>query len=340
MAVDGSCTHPHLRRRHVSERIRHSTSRMASAAARICDRAARVTPRYPSAERRRRLYSGVQQRVKSATERTRKIAQVDFPSSVILLALTVLLPLVTFIAAFKTTSRVWQDEIWKKKGYFLSAAIDMPPAQCFAALGLTTSLFSFVAVAYVRHKIVSMRLHKRRMLIHRISLALAIVAAFGGNGVTAYPHHTSRVMHNGFAALCVLGALLHFSLEALIEWVEPLVSRATRLWHTALCLAAASCCSIFVLHIVVEEIGNRSVGIGKLAAAIAEIATMSCFMLYLSSYLNSFRHARVSMSITFAYDQQRPQHGSDLGPSDAAEEASLSGGYTEAVEEWILQQLS
>ena len=106
-----------LRRRRVGERIRHSTSRMASAAAGMCHRAARVTTaKYPTAERRRVLYDGVQRRVLLARERTRKIAQVEFPSSVLLLATSILLPLATFIAAFKITTRVWQDEIWSKKG--------------------------------------------------------------------------------------------------------------------------------------------------------------------------------------------------------------------------------
>jgi len=343
---------PHSPRRdsdsqQLRRRLRHSTSRMAAAAAGVCHRAARITTaRYPSADRRRHLYAGVQRRVQNARvaarERTKKIASIDFPSTVLLLATSILLPVLTFVAAFKATSRVWQDEIWKKKGYFLSAAIDMPPAQCFGALGLTTSLCSFVAVAYVRHKIVSMRLQGRHMLLHRLSLTLAILAAFGGNGVAAYPHHTSRVMHNGFAALCVLGALLHFSCEALLEWIEPLVSRATRLWHTALVGVAASCCATFILHILVEEMGHTDIGIGKLAAAIAEIATMSCFMFYLSSYLHSFTHTRVSMSITFV-EPSAPAPGGVYGPVPDAEEekaAALSGGYTEAVEGWILDQLS
>lgn len=51
------------------------------------------------------------------------------------------------------------------------------------------------------------------MVLHRLSFCLAVAAAFGGNGVTAYPHHASRTMHNAFAALCVLGGLLHFSIE-------------------------------------------------------------------------------------------------------------------------------
>ena len=73
---------------------------------------------------------------------------------------------------------------------------------------------------------------------------------------------------------------------------------------------------------------------------------MSCFMLYLSSYLNSFRHARISMSITFACEptaaSPAPPPGDDahVAPPPDAEQASLSGGYTEAAEEWILQQLS
>lgn len=111
---------PHLRRRKVGDHIRHGTSRVALAAATMCHRAARVTSRYPFAERRQRMYVGLQRRVKIATERTKHIAKIDFPSSVLLLALTVLLPLVTFIAAFKITSHVWQDEVWKKKGAALS----------------------------------------------------------------------------------------------------------------------------------------------------------------------------------------------------------------------------
>ena len=76
----------------------------------------------------------------------------------------------------------------------------------------------------------------------------------------------------------------------------------------------------------------------QLAAAIAEIMTMSCFMLYLSSYLNSFRHARISMSITFACEPTAAS--TTLSAADGAhspvagsEEASLSGGYTEVAEE-------
>jgi len=341
-----------MRRRRVGDTLRHSTSRLTAAAAGVCHRAARVTSvRYPSIEQRRGLYDGVQRRVQlakeQARERTKKIAQLEFQSTVLLLATSILLPVLTFVAAFKITSQVWQDEIWKQKGYFLSAAIDMPPAQCFGALGLTTSLCSFVAVAYVRHKIVSMKLAGRRMILHRLSLTLAIAAAFGGNGVAAYPHHTSRAMHNGFAALCVLGALLHFSCEAALEWIEPLVSRATRLWHSLLCFVAAGCCATFILHVTVEEMGGRPIGIGKLTAAVAEIATMSCFMLYLSSYLNSFTHARVSMSITFVCEPSSAARDGDgdAGATDAAEEeasstAALSGGYTEVVEDWILQQLS
>lgn len=64
-------------------------------------------------------------------------------------------------------------------------------------------------------------------------------------------------------------------------------------------------------------------------------------MLYLSSYLNSFRHARISMSITFACEASAaPTGGASAKSADEDEQASLSGGYTEAVEGWILQQLS
>ena len=66
---------------------------------------------------------------------------------------------------------------------------------------------------------------------------------------------------------------------------------------------------------------------------------MLCFMLYLSSYLHSFTHARVSMSITFV-EPTAAHKGADGGTAGRGEEAALSGGYTEAVEGWILQQLS
>ena len=152
--------------------------------------------------------------------------------------------------------------------------------------------------------------------------------------------------------------------QALLEWVEPLVSRATRVWHTALCGLSASCCATFILHILIEEMGGRSIGIGKvrrshslgsrrrpdesparappqLTAAKAEIAAVSCFMLYLASYLHSFRHARISMTITFACEGgATPSEVGGGGLSVDAEKASLSSGFSEAAEEWILKQLS
>lgn len=63
---------------------------------------------------------------------------------------------------------------------------------------------------------------------------------------------------------------------------------------------------------------------------------MSCFMLYVSSYINSFHHARLKLSITFVCNEVT----SGSSTAIQAEQALLSGGYTEAVEEWILKQLS
>jgi len=139
-----------------------------------------------------------------------KIAEAEIPATVLLLAVAVLLPLFTFVAAFRISSRISEGEIFKKKGYFLSAAIDMQPASNFGALGITISLTAFCCVAVVRHLIVALALGERRRQLHRLSLALAFVGSFGGNGVAAYQHHASRAIHNLFAAIFVLGALAHF----------------------------------------------------------------------------------------------------------------------------------
>ena len=69
-----------------------------------------------------------------------QVAEADVPATVLLLAVAVLLPLFTFVAAFRISSRVSEGAIFAQKGYFLSAAIDIQPASNFGALGITTSL--------------------------------------------------------------------------------------------------------------------------------------------------------------------------------------------------------
>ena len=250
----------------------------------------------------------------------------DLPVSVLVLAISVLLPLVTFIIAFQITERVSNGTHWRQKGYFLSAAIDLPPASNVGALGLTLSFASFLLVTFVRHKIVKQRLGATRSaLLHRLSLACAFAAAFGGNGVAAYQHSVSRSVHNAFAALFVLSALAHFCLEAFIEWRGQLAPPPARALHACLCMVAAACTATFLGHVIFEEglstevaqggvleealAGLKAVGgtpqppplrIGKLRAAQAEMATVGCFLLYLCSYLPTFRCARIHFSITLA----------------------------------------
>lgn len=245
------------------------------------------------------------QRGRSRLKRARlKIAEADVPASVLLLAVAVLLPLFTFVAAFRISSRVSEGAIFRQKGYFLSAAIDIQPASNFGALGITTSLTAFVFVAFVRHKIVGLALGDRRLGLHRFSLAMAFVGSFGGNGVAAYQHHASRAMHNTFAAIFVLGALAHFSCEAAIvrpaqsqtleraaaaphraqllrllltrqEWLEQMGSRTSRAFRLGLCVVATCGTATFISHILVEEMRKTPLGIGKFAAAMAEITTVS-----------------------------------------------------------------
>ena len=134
-----------------------------------------------------------------------RIADAELPASVLLLAVSVVLPLLTFVAAFRISARVTGGAIFRQKGYFLSAAIDIQPASNFGALGIYISLNSFLGVAFVRHKIVGLVLGEKRGRLHGLSLACALVCWFGGVGVAAYQHHASRAMHNAFAAL--FGAL-------------------------------------------------------------------------------------------------------------------------------------
>mmetsp|Transcript_33160 Transcript_33160/g.74936 ORF Transcript_33160/g.74936 Transcript_33160/m.74936 type:complete len:276 (-) Transcript_33160:68-895(-) len=220
------------------------------------------------------------QRGRSRLKRARlQVAEADVPATVLLLAVAVLLPLFTFVAAFRISSRVSEGAIFAQKGYFLSAAIDIQPASNFGALGITTSLTAFLGVAFVRHKIVGLALGGRRLALHRFSLAMAFVGSFGGNGVAAYQHHASRAMHNTFAAAFVLGALAHFGCETAIEWLERLGSRVSRAFRASLCAIATCGTATFISHILIEEMAQIPLGIGKFAAAMAEICTVLCFML-------------------------------------------------------------
>ena len=131
----------------------------------------------------------------TAAGRMRSTAM-SLPASVLLLTATVLLPVVTFTAAY-AVSQKHNPDVWLRKGYFLSAAIDLPPASNFGSLGLTLTLAAFTGVVIVRHHVVSARLallaaqqsvheHTSLTALHRASLTTALSAAFGGHGVAAY----------------------------------------------------------------------------------------------------------------------------------------------------------
>ena len=64
--------------------------------------------------------------------------------------------------------------------------------------------------------IVARRLPAGCEALHRTSLFLSLASALGGNGVAAFPHNSSRAIHNTMAALFFLGNLFHF-------WIEPLL---------------------------------------------------------------------------------------------------------------------
>ena len=75
----------------------------------------------------------------------------SLPASILLLGTATLLPVMTFAAAYRVSDRATDGDIWLRKGYFLSAAIDVPPASNFGSLGLTVALAAFAGVAVVRH---------------------------------------------------------------------------------------------------------------------------------------------------------------------------------------------
>lgn len=194
-------------------------------------------------------------------------------------------------------------EVWRRKGYFLSAAIDLPPASNFGSLGLTIALAAFAAVAVVRHRVVAERLRAANLasslaVHHHSSLAAAIVAVVGGHGVAAYQHNQSHTWHNTFAAMFVLCALLHFHLESSIERAAGLSSRVARATRLTLVCVATIGCATFLSHVVVEEMHRKSIGIGKLRAAVAEIVSCACFVFYLATYSRSFHESQITLTVT------------------------------------------
>lgn len=230
---------------------------------------------------------------------------VQLPASVLLLAVAVGLPVVTFAAAYSVSDRVTDGEIWRRKGYFLSAAIDTPPASNFGSLGLTVALMAFVGVTIVRHHIVAERLRAlgtgpALRNLHSASLTAALVSGLGGHGVAAFPHHADRRWHNSFAAVFVLCALTHFALESTLERRAMLSSHFARGFRLVLVVTAAVNCATFISHVMVEEMWRIDIGIGKLPAALAEITTCVCFVLYLASYWRSLNETRITLSVTYS----------------------------------------
>ena len=67
--------------------------------------------------------------------------------------------------------------------------------------------------------------------------------------------------------------------------------------------------STFLSHVLFEELGGTPIGIGKLLAAKAEIATVSAFVLYLCTYLETFRYAQIHFSISLRDNLGRSMSG-------------------------------
>jgi len=234
------------------------------------------------------------------------------PASVLLLTISIALPVLTFAAAFSVSNQnAATTQIWVRKGYFLSAAIDLPPAANFGSLGLTITLAAFMAVAIVRHHIVAERLHAPRCAgslaecnpslasLHAVSLTSALTAALGGHGVAAFQHAESQFWHNLFAACFVLFALLHFALESKLERLAGLSSRLARVSRLMLVLVSTAGCVTFISHVLIEEMHHTSIGIGKLVAACAEILTCLCFLIYLATYSRSFHETRITLMVQY-----------------------------------------
>ena len=106
-------------------------------------------------------------------------------------------------------------------------------------------------------------------------------------------------MHNGFAACFVLCALLHFALESRLERLANLSSSLARTTRRMLVHTAAVGCATFISHVCIEETANMPIGIGKLRAACAEIATCACFLVYLASYWRSFEETTITLGVAY-----------------------------------------
>ena len=287
-------------------------------------------------------------RIPSAAARAASMA-FNLPASILLLTISIALPVMTFAAAFSVSNKhAAETQIWVRKGYFLSAAIDLPPAANFGSLGLTITLAAFMAVAIVRHHIVAERLHAPRcdgshvernpslVLLHAVSLASALTAAVGGHGVAAYQHCESGFLHNLFAACFVLFALLHFALESTLERLAGLSSRLARASRLTLVLLAAAGCATFICHVLIEEMHRTYIGIGKLVAACAEIMTCLCFLIYLATYSRSFHETRITLSVQYIPTVDKPTGKRGIGGASdgfrtCADPSELPGGHFRSV---------
>ncbi len=87
------------------------------------------------------------------------------------------------------------------------------------------------------------------------------------------------------------------------------------------CLIAAIGVAVFVSHVLIEELLSTPLGIGKLAAAISEILTVTCFAIYLCTYIASFGEVRISLSVSVVKPPPPPRGAEPV--SDLPEIISL-----------------
>eukprot|EP00055_Hartaetosiga_balthica_P005055 m.14213 g.14213 ORF g.14213 m.14213 type:complete len:607 (-) comp4274_c0_seq2:364-2184(-) len=200
----------------------------------------------------------------------------------------------TLLTTYTLSNKIFVDEqktrsILEEKGYFISASMDMSPASHVGTLGLTMVTFGLLFTVFVRHKMMKRLLHGRSMLLHRLSITVAITSIFCGLGVAAFQHHLYTIVHNLFAALFFLLGVLHIVLEVYLETIYELYDpfhRKTRQFIVFLTLLSVA--FFLLLLAFAGDMGSKNYDQTLFVAAIAELAAFFLFLLYFLTFLPGF----------------------------------------------------
>jgi len=174
--------------------------------------------------------------------------------------------------------------------YFLSRAINYPPASSIGVFGITLSIGCFLPLSFLRYALIEQAHPNLKMNIFSISCSL--VAILGGFIVACFPLSSDKTAH-------YTGAFLFFSFSLVVVLSQIYLDRATDKKHTTGAksrVVLGVVCSLSIIALFVQGSLYNEFS-GHLVMSICQITYFAASLSLYGSFLLEFQDVKLKLIV-------------------------------------------